>query len=49
MKIMAESKSEALSPFTLNSSLYALVPLVRTNNYKRHLFQHHCAITGMRR
>lgn len=34
------------SPFTLNPSLYALVPPVRTNNYKHHLFQHHWAITG---
>lgn len=43
---LSVSSTKALPPFTLHSSLYALVPLVRTNNYRRHLFQHQCTITG---
>lgn len=42
MKIMSVSSNKALLPFSLNSNLSALVPLVRTSNYKRHLAQHHC-------
>lgn len=43
MKITSVSSNKALLPFSLNSNFSALVPPpVRTNNYKRHLAQHHC-------